>query len=81
MEVWQRQAVKAVLRRPGVWPVAARQLVRMAGPGWWRRPPFLPVPDREYVRFRLHTAYGTSGQPDEDDVVAYLRWCRDFAER
>ncbi|HEV7862955.1 MAG TPA: hypothetical protein VGR20_09650 [Acidimicrobiia bacterium] len=50
----------------------------MARPGWWRRPPFLPLPDPDYVRFRLQTAYGPHGTPAADDLVAYLNWCREF---
>jgi hypothetical protein len=67
-----------VVRRPGLWPTALRQAVRLARPGWWRRAPFLPVPDRDYVRFRLQTAYGPHGTPADDDLVAYLNWCREF---
>ena len=26
--------------------------------GWYRRAPFLPLPPRDYVAWRLHTAYG-----------------------
>jgi hypothetical protein len=67
-----------VVARPRLWPTAARQVGRLARPGWWRRPPFLPVPDRAYLRFRLVTAYGGDGRrpPDPGDVLAYLRWCR-----
>jgi hypothetical protein len=68
----------AVLVRPDLWPVAAAQALRLAPPGWWRRRPFLPLPDPDYVRFRLQTAYGTGGRPTAGDVVAYLRWCREF---
>jgi hypothetical protein len=50
----------------------------LARPGWWRRPPFLPLPDPDYVRFRLQTAYGSTGTPAGDDLVAYLSWCREF---
>ena len=25
---------------------------------WWARAPFLPVPAREYIRWRMYTAYG-----------------------
>jgi hypothetical protein len=68
----------AVLRRPGLWPIAVTQTLRLARPGWWQRRPFLPLPDPDYVRFRLQTAYGSDGEPTAEDVVAYLRWCRDF---
>ncbi|MGH2667915.1 MAG: hypothetical protein ACRDH5_02130, partial [bacterium] len=61
-----------------LWPVAVAQALRLARPGWWRRRPFLPLPDPDYVRFRLQTAYGSEGEPTGGDVVSYLRWCRDF---
>ena len=73
-------AVAVVLRHPDLWTTALRQVRVLARPGWWRRPPFLPVPDPEYLRFRLLTAYGGDGTaaPDPADLVAYLRWCRAF---
>jgi hypothetical protein len=61
-----------------LWPAALRQAGRLAPPGWWRRRPFLPLPDADYLRFRLETQYGTDGVPDPSDVVVYLRWCRDL---
>jgi hypothetical protein len=37
------------------------------------------MPDPAYLRFRMQTAYGDPNRdPDPDDVVTYLRWCRDF---
>ena len=48
----------AVVARPRLWPAALRQAVRLAPSRWWSRAPFLPVPDRAYVRFRLTTQYG-----------------------
>lgn len=68
------------MRRPALWPTAARQARLLARPGWWRRPPFLPLPDRSYLRFRMQTAYGGdgSGPPTADDLLAYLRWCRTY---
>ena len=75
---WWLRAVLPVVRRPDLWPTAARQALRLARPRWWRTPPFLPLPDRDYVRFRLQTAYGSEGSPARDDLVAYLTWCRQF---
>lgn len=71
-------AVLAVLRRPALWPTAVRQVLIMATPGWWRRPPLLPLPASDYLRFRLETAYGGHriGLLRSQDVVAYLKWCR-----
>ncbi|QXC62283.1 hypothetical protein KSP35_05610 [Aquihabitans sp. G128] len=65
-------------RRPALWPVAAQQAARLARPGWWRRPPFLPLPDPDYLRFRLETQYGSDREPEPHDVVVYLGWCREF---
>jgi hypothetical protein len=66
-----------VLIRPRLWPVVARQIWRLRATGWWRRPPFLPLPGRGYLRFRLQTAYGDPSQGAEPaDIVAYLEWCR-----
>jgi hypothetical protein len=68
--------------RPSLWPIAARQARRLARPQWWRRPPFLPVPDRDYLRFRFETQYGTGTgtRPDPRDLVTYLEWCREMPE-
>ena len=42
---------------------------------WYRRFPFLPLPARDYVRWRMHTAYGDhDAVPPADDVVRYARW-------
>jgi hypothetical protein len=72
-------AAGAVAARPWLWPAAVVQARRLAPRGWWRRPPFLPLPDRDYLRFRLQTAYGDPDRPIEpDDLVAWLRWTRRF---
>lgn len=43
--------------------------------GWYGRFPFLPLPDREYVRWRMLTAYGDEDAvPPASDVVRYARW-------
>ena len=76
---WWAGAGVLVLRRPRLWPIALSQAVRLARPGWWRRPPFLPLPDPDYVRFRMQTAYGARGEPQPADLVAYLNWCREFS--
>ncbi len=72
---WARGTL-LVVARPGLWGTALRQAGRLARPRWWARPPFLPVPDPEYLRFRLETQYGAGGVPAADDLVTYLEWCR-----
>ncbi|HZA78346.1 MAG TPA: hypothetical protein VE623_18355 [Acidimicrobiales bacterium] len=76
---WTARAAAAVARHPSLWATGVRQALVLAAPGWWRRRPFLPLPTPEYLRFRLQTAYGGEGDrdPDPDDLVTYLRWCRE----
>jgi hypothetical protein len=71
---WSR-AIFLVVCRPSLWSTAIRQAFRLARPGWWRRPPFLPLPVRDYLRFRFETQYGNAA-PVADDVLTYLEWCR-----
>ncbi len=67
----------AVALSPRLWAVAAGQARRLSGRGWWRRPPFLPLPDADYERFRLTTQYGSCDhQPSVADVLIWLEWCR-----
>jgi hypothetical protein len=73
------RAAVSVARCPSLWPTALRQARRTAAPGWWRRPPFLPVPSGEYLRFRVVTQYGDAARaPDPDDVLTYLLWCKQW---
>jgi len=76
-----RSTALAVLKRPRLWPAAAGAIFAFAPDRWWRRTPFLPVPDGELIRWRTATAYG-SGEADlvTADVVAYLAWRRRFAQ-
>lgn len=73
------RTVGAVASRPDLWITALRQARRTAANGWWRRPPFLPLPSREYLAFRALTQYGeTQRPPRAEDVVDYLAWCREW---
>jgi hypothetical protein len=71
-------ALAALARRPSLWPVALVTARRLVPRGWWRRVPFLPVPDAGYWEFRMHTAFGaeTEGRPHPSDVVEFLEWCK-----
>lgn len=74
---WVLRATVAVLVRPALWGTAIRQVFVLAVDGWYRRPPYLPLPDREYFRFRMQTAYGDADHdPEPADLVTYLHWCR-----
>jgi hypothetical protein len=73
---WLRVAL-AVALRPTLWLAALRIGLRACPAGWWRHAPYLPRPDRDYLRFRFETAYGSRGAPRVHEVVGYLRWCRE----
>lgn len=46
--------------------------------GWWRRSPFLPLPDRDYLRWRMYTAYADEAAvPPPEDVIRFARWRRE----
>ena len=46
---------------------------------WWAQPPFLPLPDRTYLRWRLYTAYGDEDAlPPIRDVIRFARWRREI---
>jgi hypothetical protein len=67
----------ALAKRPSLWPTAVRQWSRTTPRDWWRHRPFLPVPSREYVRFRLVTQYGRcDADVVPEDVLNYLAWCK-----
>jgi hypothetical protein len=52
-----------------------RVLWRFRHRRWYRRCPFLPLPSRTYVRWRMHTAYGNDDAvPPIEDLVRYARW-------
>ena len=77
---WGWRALLAILPHPDLWWTGLRQARVLAAPGWWRRPPFLPLPDAGYLRFRMETAYGGAGDqpPRARDLVTYLRWVKEM---
>lgn len=45
---------------------------------WWQQAPFLPLPDRTYLRWRMYTAYADENAvPPVADVVGFARWRRE----
>lgn len=68
----------AVARRPALWPAALGAARRLVPSGWWRRPPFLPLPDAAYWQFRMETAFGTDPRrrPSAQEIIEYLAWCQ-----
>ena len=78
---WPQLALSLTLRA-FVNPRLAVDLLRLAwafrAREWYRRAPFLPLPPREYMRWRMHTAYGDEeAVPPVEDVVRFARWRRE----
>ena len=75
---WSRLTLSLVgrsLRNPAVGMALVRVAWRFRRRRWYRQFPFLPLPAREYVRWRMHTAYGRDDAiPPANDVVRYARW-------
>ncbi len=73
-------ALFALLRRPGLWTTAVRAALELAPRGWWRTSPHLPLPDPDWLHFRLVTAYGGDGSQamGAEELLTWLEWKRDF---
>ncbi len=76
MALLSPRVVLALLVRPDLWIQAMRSAASLAPKGWWRTSPFLPIPDSEWMRFRLETAYGGdgTGPVNPKDMVTFLEW-------
>ncbi|MDH3271322.1 MAG: hypothetical protein OEN56_08330 [Gemmatimonadota bacterium] len=63
------------IRRPRMIPYLLRAAWAFRARGWYRRPPFLPLPPRSYMRWRLDTAYGDpEAKPPLDEFERYIVW-------
>jgi hypothetical protein len=70
-----RSLLAGAIVRPRLMGALLMAAWRFRARGWWRRPPFLPIPPREYVAWRMHTAYGDEGdEPTMDEIERYVRW-------
>jgi|DEB0MinimDraft_10_1074344.scaffolds.fasta_scaffold00077_28 hypothetical protein len=75
-----RVLLTAVVPRPRLWATAIVQVRRFVPDAWWKRAPFLPLPDPALSKFRSETQYGDpTATVTVDDLVVWLEWCR--AER
>ena len=70
-----RGLVGRTMREPGLAIDLLRVMWRFRRRGWYRHVPFLPLPDRDYLRWRMYTAYGDADAvPPAEDVARYARW-------
>lgn len=77
---WPRLVAALMLRTVGR-PALAWDLLATAWAfrrrDWMTRPPFLPLPDPPYLRWRMYTAYGDEhAVPPVEDVVRFAQWRR-----
>ncbi len=75
---WLKLAL-ALAARSVLHPTLGVDLVRVSwrfrNRRWYRRFPFLPLPDRDYVRWRMDTAFGSPDFiPSAHEVEQYARW-------
>jgi len=75
---WPRLTLSLIWRsvlNPAIGVSLARVGWRFRRRDWYKRFPYMPVPARDYVRWRMHTAYGRDDAvPPAEDVVRYARW-------
>ncbi len=75
---WLRLALRLALRairRPRLAVDLMRITWSFRSSSWYRRFPFLPLPDPTYLRWRMYTAYGDyDAVPSVTDVERYARW-------
>lgn len=77
-----RNLAGLALRRPALVPHLMGAAWAFRARGWWRRPPFLPLPPAEYLRWRMETAYGDAeATPPDDEVERFLRWATRMRRR
>ena len=73
--MWPKGTVRHLVAHPSDAAPFVRSAWRLRRQHWWKRAPFLPIPDREYWAFRVATAYGESDAAiDINDAVAAARW-------
>ena len=73
------RVLAAIASSPSLWITALVVARRLVPVHWWRSRPFLPIPSRAYLKFRLETYYGSeTAHFAPEDVLKYLRWVRDW---
>ncbi len=69
----------SILKHPNLWLTALRTLWSFSHPNWWKKKPFLPLPDQKWLSFRLKTAYGNNtDEINGQDLLAWLQWRKDY---
>ena len=73
---------KVAIRRPWLIPAMLGAAWAFRANRWYRQTPFLPMPSRAYMRWRMETAYGDGNTVVPSvDLERYLRWGSDMRRR
>ena len=82
MTALYRAMAGLALRRPTLLPHLMGAAWAFRARGWWKRPPFLPLPPAAYMRWRMETAYGDPGAvPSDEELERFLRWATEMRSR
>jgi hypothetical protein len=77
-----RPFLALALRRPGLVPALLGMAWAFRARDWMRRPPFLPLPPPDYMRWRMETAYGDADAvPPSDELERFVRWAAAMRRR
>ena len=70
------------LRRPRLWPALLSAAWAFRPRDWYRKAPFLPLPSKAYMRWRLETAYGEpDAVPPADEIARFVTWSAEMRRR
>lgn len=70
-----RHLAALALRRPWLLPHLLSTAWAMRALRWYSRAPFLPLPPRSYVDWRMETAYGLQDRaPTADELERFVLW-------
>ena len=73
---------KVAIRRPWILPAMLGAAWAFRSNKWYRSPPFLPLPSKAFMRWRMETAYGRNATAiPSRDLERYLRWGSDMRSR
>jgi hypothetical protein len=74
--------VGLALRRPLLIPTLLATAWAFRARGWYRRPPFLPLPPADYLRWRMDTAYGDpDASPPAAELARFVTWAAAMRRR
>lgn len=74
---WLKSVLTAVLKHPALALPAIIQAKLLVPNNWIKKYPFLPLPDKKWIRFRMETAYGDPNYiPDHDEIAQFLGWTK-----